>query len=76
MKFPVSITGILVEGGGVVLLENERGEWELPGGRVESQEAPETCLMSSLKNWVPWWKSPVLSTASFTRFCPNARSSS
>ena len=44
MNFPVSIKGVLVEAGRVVLLENEREEWELPGGRLEPGEAPETCL--------------------------------
>ena len=44
MNFPVSIKGVLVEAGRVVLLENDRDEWELPGGRLESGEAPETCL--------------------------------
>ena len=34
MHFPVSIKGVLVEAGRVVLLENERDEWELPGGRL------------------------------------------
>jgi 8-oxo-dGTP pyrophosphatase MutT (NUDIX family) len=45
MNFPVSIKGVLVEAGRVVLLENERNEWELPGGRLEPGEAPETCLV-------------------------------
>jgi 8-oxo-dGTP pyrophosphatase MutT (NUDIX family) len=45
MNFPVSIKGVLVEAGGVVLLENEREEWELPGGRLEPGEAPETCFV-------------------------------
>ena len=45
MNFPVSIKGILVEAGGVALLENEREEWELPGGRLEPGEAPKTCLV-------------------------------
>src|SRR5215471_13895628 len=45
MNFPVSIKGVLVEAGRVVLLENERDEWELPGGRLEPGEAPENCLV-------------------------------
>jgi 8-oxo-dGTP pyrophosphatase MutT (NUDIX family) len=45
MNFPVSIKGVLVEAGSVMLLENERDEWELPGGRLEPGEAPETCLV-------------------------------
>jgi len=45
MNFPVSIKGVLVEAGRVALLENERDEWELPGGRLEPGEAPETCLV-------------------------------
>jgi ADP-ribose pyrophosphatase YjhB (NUDIX family) len=44
MSFPVSIKGVLLEPGGVVLLENERDEWELPGGRLEAGEDPATCL--------------------------------
>jgi 8-oxo-dGTP pyrophosphatase MutT (NUDIX family) len=45
MNFPVSIKGVLVEAGRVVLLENERDEWELPGGCLEPGEAPEDCLV-------------------------------
>jgi 8-oxo-dGTP pyrophosphatase MutT (NUDIX family) len=35
MQFPVSVKGVLFQRGTVVLLENERAEWELPGGRLE-----------------------------------------
>ena len=44
MRFPVSVKGVLLEGGGVVLLLNERDEWELPGGRLERGEDPVACL--------------------------------
>ena len=44
MNFPVSIKGVFVEAGRVVLLENDRDEWELPSGRLEPGEAPETSL--------------------------------
>src|ERR1700746_3829327 len=44
MAFPVSIKGVLLEAGHVVLLENERSEWELPGGRLEAGEDPAICL--------------------------------
>ncbi len=43
-SFPVSVKGVLFEGGQVVMLENERGEWELPGGRLEAGEDPALCL--------------------------------
>ena len=42
--FPVSIKGVLYESRRVVLLENERSEWKLPGGRLEPAEGPEACL--------------------------------
>ena len=43
--FPVSIKGVLLVDGRVVLLENERLEWELPGGRLESGEDHTACLV-------------------------------
>jgi mutator protein MutT len=49
MRFPVSIKGVLFKSGQVVLLENDRGEWELPGGRLEPGETPESCLAREVK---------------------------
>ena len=48
--FPVSVKGILFWGNRVPLLLNERGEWELPGGRLEvSDVSPENCVCRELK---------------------------
>jgi 8-oxo-dGTP pyrophosphatase MutT (NUDIX family) len=43
-RFPVSVKGVVIRGGNVVLLRNERDEWELPGGKLELCESPERCL--------------------------------
>ena len=46
--WPVSIKGVLFIDRKVVLLLNDRGEWELPGGRLEKHETPKACLMREL----------------------------
>lgn len=43
--YPVSIKGIFTAPDGrVVLLKNDRDEWELPGGRIDEGETPRQCL--------------------------------
>ncbi len=41
---PVSIKGVLFVDDKVVLVCNDRNEWELPGGRMEIGETPEQAL--------------------------------
>lgn len=48
-RFPVSVKGVVFIGKRVVLLENERAEWELPGGRLERGEDPEDCLRREMR---------------------------
>ncbi len=38
MPHPISIKGVLLVDGQVLLVKNSRDEWELPGGRVDAGE--------------------------------------
>lgn len=68
--WPVSVKGVCLVGGEVVLLKNERDEWELPGGRLEAGEEPESCLARELEEelalaaevgpLLDCWRYPVL----------------
>jgi mutator protein MutT len=47
-KFAVSVKGVVIRDGCVVLLKNERNEWELPGGKLEPGETPEACVVREI----------------------------
>src|SRR4051812_35750792 len=42
--YPLSIKGVLIDDGCVLLLLNERGEWDLPGGRPDPGEDHRAAL--------------------------------
>jgi 8-oxo-dGTP pyrophosphatase MutT (NUDIX family) len=52
--FPVSVKGVAVQGGKVLLLENERDEWELPGGKLELGEDPGDCVVREIGEETGW----------------------
>lgn len=52
--FPVSVKGVAVQGGKVLLLENERAEWELPGGKLELGEDPPECVVREISEETGW----------------------
>jgi 8-oxo-dGTP pyrophosphatase MutT (NUDIX family) len=47
-RFPVSVKGVVIRNAQVVLLRNERDEWELPGGKLEPNESPEQCVIREI----------------------------
>lgn len=47
-RFPVSVKGVVLRDTHVVLLRNERDEWELPGGKLELEESPEQCVVREI----------------------------
>jgi 8-oxo-dGTP pyrophosphatase MutT (NUDIX family) len=52
--FPVSVKGVAVQAGKVLLLENERDEWELPGGKLELGEDPGDCVVREICEESGW----------------------
>ena len=49
MNLPVSIKGVLFVDGKVVLVRNDRGEWELPGGRMDKGETQHQTLVREFR---------------------------
>ena len=56
--FPVSVKGVAVQDGKVLLLENERNEWELPGGKLERGEDPAGCVVREIDEETGWRVTP------------------
>jgi 8-oxo-dGTP pyrophosphatase MutT (NUDIX family) len=52
--FPVSIKGVCVRDGQVLLLRNERDEWELPGGKLELGEDAAECVRREITEETGW----------------------
>jgi 8-oxo-dGTP pyrophosphatase MutT (NUDIX family) len=48
-RFPVSVKAVLFVDGLCVLLRNDRGEWELPGGKLEPGETPESTVLREIE---------------------------
>jgi mutator protein MutT len=51
-RLPISVKAALLDRDRVCLLLNERGQWELPGGRLERGESPEQCLLREIREEV------------------------
>jgi 8-oxo-dGTP diphosphatase len=49
MNYPISIKGVLLHDGCVLLLLNERGEWDLPGGRPDPGEDHRAALKREVR---------------------------
>lgn len=46
---PISVKGIVFDEGKVWLRKNQRGEWELPGGKIDKGEQPAEALIRELR---------------------------
>jgi 8-oxo-dGTP diphosphatase len=46
---PISVKGVLIVEGRVLLLLNERGEWDLPGGRPDAGEGHRAALAREVR---------------------------
>jgi 8-oxo-dGTP pyrophosphatase MutT (NUDIX family) len=50
----VSVKGVCLQAGRVLLLRNEREEWELPGGQLERGEDPQAGLAREIAEESGW----------------------
>ncbi len=49
LNYPTSIKGVVLHQGRVLLLLNERGEWDLPGGRPDPGEDHRAALVREVQ---------------------------
>src|SRR5688572_11489452 len=52
--FPVSIKGVCIRDGRVLLLRNERQEWERPVGKWELGGEPAACVGGEVREETGW----------------------
>jgi 8-oxo-dGTP pyrophosphatase MutT (NUDIX family) len=50
----ISVKGVVLLDERVLLVGNERAEWELPGGRLELDETPEQCVVREIAEETGW----------------------
>jgi 8-oxo-dGTP pyrophosphatase MutT (NUDIX family) len=50
----VSVKGVVLLDCRVLLVRNERAEWELPGGRLELDETPQECVTREITEEAGW----------------------
>lgn len=50
----MSVKGVVLRDDRVLLLLDERDEWELPGGRLEPGETPQQCVAREIAEEVGW----------------------
>jgi 8-oxo-dGTP pyrophosphatase MutT (NUDIX family) len=53
--FPISVKGVVLDSQDrVLLLKNDREEWELPGGRIELGEGAADCVVREVREESGW----------------------
>lgn len=53
-QLPISVKAVILWRDRIPLLKNERDEWELPGGKLEVDESPETTLAREVREELGW----------------------